>query len=240
MIRVQTDSDWAGKDDKRKSVSGGSVRIGGQWVKSWSKDQGKIARSSGEAELYAANLGAAQALGIQTNMKELGWPMELVLEMDANATIGILHRRGLGKLRHVEVEELWLQQEVNRGKVIVKKVPGKDNTADIGTKAVNKEAARKYLKSLELEDGGGKREVEYEDNDKEGERPKEKEGSKWNEEIGKKKKRPKEQTAISWQQSKNPYSGNWRNSSKTPWWSSNYNKPLKSMDVGHGSWETWA
>ena len=122
---MQTDSDWAGKDDKRRSVSGGSITVDGHWVRSWSKDQAKVARSSGEAELYAGNDGASQGMGLQSTMKELGWPAPLELQVDANATIGILHRRGLGTMRHLEVEELWLQQELYKEQLKVKKVAGK-------------------------------------------------------------------------------------------------------------------
>ena len=105
-ITVKTDSDWAGREDGRRSVSGGTLHVCGQWVQSWSKDQSKVARSSGEAQLYACNLGASKGLGLKTVMKELGWNYEVRIQVDASATIGTLHRRGLGKLRHVEVEEL--------------------------------------------------------------------------------------------------------------------------------------
>ena len=138
IIRVQTDSEWAGREEKRKSVSGGSIRVGGQWVRSWPKGQSKVAGSSGEAELHAANYGSSQAMCLKSIVKELGWDMAINFEVGANATIGILHRRGLGKLRHVEMEELWLQQEEDAGKVVVRMVPGTRNTADTGTKAVNK------------------------------------------------------------------------------------------------------
>ena len=112
----------------------------------------KVTRSSGEAELYACNLGASKGLGLQTVMKELGWNYEIKIHVDANATIGTLHRRGLGKLRHVEVEELWLQQEISKKKISVSKVKGTENTADIGTKPVKREAADYYMKKMGFEE----------------------------------------------------------------------------------------
>ena len=151
-ITVKTDSDWAGKDDGRRSISGGTLYVCGQWVQSWSKDQSKIARSSGEAELYACNLGASKGLGLQTVMNELGWKYELKVQVDVNATIGTLHRRGLGKLRHVEVEELWLQQEISKKKISVSKVKGTENTADIGTKPLKKGAADYLMKKMGFEE----------------------------------------------------------------------------------------
>ena len=123
----------------------------GRWVQSWSKDQSTVARSSGEAELYACNLGASKGLGLQTVMKELGWNYQVKIQVDANATIGALHRRGLGKLRHVEVEELWLQQEISKGKVSVTKIKGTENTADIGTKSLKREAAEYFMEKMGFE-----------------------------------------------------------------------------------------
>jgi hypothetical protein len=49
-VVVYSDSDWAGCKASRKSTSGGMVLFGGSLVKSWSKTQGSIAMSSGEAE----------------------------------------------------------------------------------------------------------------------------------------------------------------------------------------------
>ena len=152
QIIVKTDSDWAGREDGRKSISGGTIYVSGHWIQSWSKDQSKIARSSGEAELYACNLGASKGMGLQTVMKELGWNYELKIQVDANATIGKLHRRGLGKLRHVEVEELWLQQEISKKKISIQKVKGTENTADIGTKPVKRETSEYLMNKMGFED----------------------------------------------------------------------------------------
>ena len=57
-IKVYTDSDWAGCRATRKRTSGGALQVAGLTVKTWSVRY----VSSGEAELYAANRGAAEAL----------------------------------------------------------------------------------------------------------------------------------------------------------------------------------
>ena len=43
---------------------------------------------------------------------------------DSSAAKSFVARRGLGKMRHIEVRNLWLQQEVAEGKVKVVKVRG--------------------------------------------------------------------------------------------------------------------
>jgi hypothetical protein len=106
-IRTQSDSDWAGDRQSRKSVSGGAMYFGSMLVKSWSKDQHVIATSSGEAELYAANLGAQQAIGMKSIAKDFGYDIGIIfIDMGACAAIGIASRQGLGRVRHIDVADL--------------------------------------------------------------------------------------------------------------------------------------
>jgi hypothetical protein len=53
---------------------------------------------------------------------------------DSSAALGIASRSGLGKLRHLETHTLWLQEKVRTGAIMVKKVRGEVNPADIFTK----------------------------------------------------------------------------------------------------------
>ena len=53
------------------------------------------------------------------------------MHSDATAAIGIARRKGLGKLRHLKVEDLWIQQKVRDKTMEIVKVLGTDNPADI-------------------------------------------------------------------------------------------------------------
>ena len=108
--------------------------MGAHLMKSWSRTQATISTSSGEAELYAAVKGAAELLGLRSLAKDFGRILEAKLRVDAKATIGMVHRSGLGKMRHVEVGHLWIQQAVRTKQITVKKVLGTDNIADLLTK----------------------------------------------------------------------------------------------------------
>ena len=88
---------------------------------------------------------------MKTAMKEIGWDCELKVQVDANATTGTLHRRGLGRLRHLEVEELWLQREVFLKKLNIEKVKGTENTADMGTRSINKETTEYFMGKMNFE-----------------------------------------------------------------------------------------
>ena len=107
---------------------------GGHCIKTWSKTQALIAKSSGEAELYAVVRGATEALGMATLAKDMGRKVEIQLHIDALAAKGMIERKGLSKVRHLDVNVLWLQEQCARKLLPVAKVPGEDNPADLMTK----------------------------------------------------------------------------------------------------------
>ena len=59
------------------------------------------------------------------------------LGTDSSAAKSFVSRRGLGRMRHLEIRDLWLQKEVAEGKVVVFKTPGLDNPADLMTKVLS-------------------------------------------------------------------------------------------------------
>ena len=50
--------------------------------------------------------------------------------------MGMAKRKGLGRVRHVEVGELWIQDTVKQKRMTISKVAGEENPADILTKHV--------------------------------------------------------------------------------------------------------
>ena len=64
-------------------------------------------------------------------------------------------RKGLGKVRHMAVHLLWLQERVALNDIAIHKILGSNNPSDILTKHVSRDLLDKFLKfmSLHLEDG---------------------------------------------------------------------------------------
>ena len=75
----------------------------------------------------------------------------MVVHSDASAAIGIANRRGSGKIRHIEVHQLWLQEKVARGEMQVEKVLGTKNPADALTKYVTGNQLREHNRRVDLE-----------------------------------------------------------------------------------------
>ena len=71
--------------------------------------------------------------------------------------MGICGRQGLGKLRHIDTQCLWIQQRVRDQSMELRKVLGDDNPADLFTKHLtSEERTTKLLKALNCEYQGGR------------------------------------------------------------------------------------
>ena len=133
-VDVIVDTDFAGCPTTRKSTNGGIVKHGEHCLKTWSSNQAVIALSSGEAEYYGIVKGASNAMGITGMLCDLGVSQSVAVSTDSSAAKGIANRRGLGKVRHVELSELWVQDQVARGRITMYKIDGSDNPSDSLTK----------------------------------------------------------------------------------------------------------
>ena len=83
---------------------------GAHLVKAYGRTQSNIALSSGEAEFYGLVSTASEALGRGAMIEDVGDKVESYLYDDASAAIGVANREGLGRIRHLDTQSLWLQQ----------------------------------------------------------------------------------------------------------------------------------
>ena len=70
---------------------------------------------------------------------------------DSSAAKAVAKRRGLGKLRHVELKWLWVQDMVKEGRVQLQTVRGEENVADHLTKPKNHTDVEDLLKTVGAE-----------------------------------------------------------------------------------------
>ena len=70
---------------------------------------------------------------------------------DSSTAKSIASRKGTGKVRHIEVCQLWVQQEVSNGRMEVVKVKGEHNIADILTKHVDNATMSRHVGYMNAE-----------------------------------------------------------------------------------------
>ena len=156
--QVFSDSDWGGTAKDRKSTSGGVWMLGEHCIKTWSCSQGPYALSSAEAELYAMVEGVCRAKGMMSSAWELGFrglSNVVRLGTDSSAAKSFVNRRGLGKMRHLQIRDLWLQKEVAEGNLVVEKIPGLANPADLMTKVLSLKEVVARLEMMRMYVRGG-------------------------------------------------------------------------------------
>ena len=125
-----TDSEWAGCDETRRSTSGGVVRHGWHTICWWCKLESRVVLSSCAAELNWTLKGAIEGLNVQRLADAFNdWP-SLELRTDASAARGVIMRQGVGKFRHLHVQQLWIQGAVAAGELQIVKVPWAKNCSD--------------------------------------------------------------------------------------------------------------
>ena len=77
--------------------------------------------------------------------------MKTTINGDSSAVKGILARRGCGKVKHLEVKQFWLQEQVRSGKVEFQKISRKNNPSDALTHHYTREEAKKHFEHMGIE-----------------------------------------------------------------------------------------
>ena len=85
-------------------------------------------------ELGGVVKGVGEGLGLQALLIDLGYAPQLEIYADSEAAIGICRRSGIGRVRHLAVGQLWVQEHLRAGAFKLHKILGNDNPADLFTK----------------------------------------------------------------------------------------------------------
>ena len=133
-LEVYTDSDWESDQVTRKSTSGAVIMAEGMRLHAHSRGQASVALSSSEAEVMAASEGIKEALSLQEVLMFAGLGhFEIEVKVDSSSAHAFFHRRGVGRMKHIDSRILWLQDLIAAGGVRLKKIPRTQNLADMLT-----------------------------------------------------------------------------------------------------------
>ena len=150
-VDVYVDSDWARCATTRKSTSGFVTKFMGAAIHFGSRTQSTIALSSAEAELYAINTGATEALHIRSFLTEAlnKKKVNIRIHTDSSSGKSIATRiRSSKKAKHIELKHLFIQQLVLNDVVRIIKINTVANPADIFTQYVATETLSRHLNEV--------------------------------------------------------------------------------------------
>jgi len=150
VLYVFTDTDWAADEVTRKSVSCTVERYGSHMIDCSVAKQSLVALSSGEAEFYGIVRAVATAKQTSQILEQIGTKAGVTIASDSSAARGMCARTGSGKVRHLSIKELWIQEAYRNKEFDLVSVDTLLNWADIGTKAHTTERLTSLLKQMPL------------------------------------------------------------------------------------------
>ena len=112
---------------------------------------------STEAELLALSYTAKETIWWRCFFGHLGFNPghELVIHCDNCQTIRLLTKENQKldtKLRHIDIHQHWLRQEVQAGRIQINWLPTSDMPADGFTKALSRQRHKQFIRQLNLVD----------------------------------------------------------------------------------------
>ncbi|GMF40254.1 unnamed protein product [Phytophthora fragariaefolia] len=133
------DADWGNCPDTRKSVSGYVMLMAGGPVAWAARRQSIVALSTAETEYAAVCEAGQEGQAIKNILMELSATREnsFKLGVDSQAAIALAtHPTYSRKTRHIELRLHYVREMANQGNVMLWKVSGDENPADLLTKAI--------------------------------------------------------------------------------------------------------
>ena len=116
-----SDSDWATCKSSRKSMSCYALRYGQHLLETSCAKQSCVALSSGEAEYYALTRAASAGLLLKNVLEEIQRETEMICLTNSSAAKRITARQGVGRVKHLSLKELWVQDMVAKKSFKVQK-----------------------------------------------------------------------------------------------------------------------
>ena len=104
----QVDGDWARCARNRRLTSSSYVMLGGLLFAASATTQSVVATSSGEAKFYALTKSVLSAVAMAAEMSKVVKPR---VRADATASKATASRRGVGRVRYLHTQVLWVQEE---------------------------------------------------------------------------------------------------------------------------------
>ncbi|KAI1507540.1 polyprotein [Pyrenophora tritici-repentis] len=155
-LEVASDASFADNTLDRKSSQGYAIKLFGGLIAWRASKQDTVTTSTTEAELLALSQVAKEAIFTSRLLKELQVNLSnpiITIKCDNTQTIRLVNEdvaKLQTKLRHVDIHNHWLRQEVTRKTIRVEYVPSDNMIADGFTKSLPANKWASFLDQLGL------------------------------------------------------------------------------------------
>jgi hypothetical protein len=156
-LKIASDASFADDHASRRSTQGYLIKLFNGPIMWQSSKQKTVSTSTTEAELLALSHVGKEVQHLARIFKSIRFDAEqpIEIECDNQQTVRLVSSEQptiTTKLRHVDIHQFWLRQEVQSGKFIIQWVPTADMMADGLTKPLSKQAHQNFLDMLGLRD----------------------------------------------------------------------------------------
>ena len=135
-----TDSDYANDLDTRKSVGGYGFTLGSGMISWSSRKQRTVADSSTAAEYIAASEASRECVWLRALLHGIGITQTKPTPIfcDNNSTIDLSQDQLFhARVKHIDVRWHYLRERVENADLVLSRIRGVDNTADVFTKPLS-------------------------------------------------------------------------------------------------------
>lgn len=154
-LHAACDADWAcnwkGQGADAKSITGYVCWIAGGVVSAKAKRQTTVALSTCESEYVAIAAAAQEVIYLRQLLKDLHEPQEepTTILCDNNAARELTEKEThQQRTKHIAIRYHFVREAVRRKELVVKRIDGKDNPADLFTKPLPPITFKKHIQHL--------------------------------------------------------------------------------------------
>jgi hypothetical protein len=152
-----SDASYADEPETRRSSQGYAFKFGGLMIDWKSTVQRTVTKSTTESELLSLSLAASQMEEWMRFFTGINLTLDCTptIWCDNQQTVGIVtkqHDKLHTKVKHVDIHQLWIRQEVTASRINVKWIPTDHMLADGLTKILLKQKFRDFIRHLGLVD----------------------------------------------------------------------------------------
>jgi hypothetical protein len=154
---ICSDASFADDEETRRSLQGYIMTLFGGPIVWKASRQATVTTSTTEAELLSLQHTAAEAMALERLFKDISLDLQepLKLYCDNLQTIRLVVNEGERintRLRHVDIQNMWMKQEFKKGRFILEYLPTSEMPADGLTKNLSRQKFEHFRAILNLQD----------------------------------------------------------------------------------------